>query len=80
MSTRKNLLDGLFFARLAGTSHAARLRAAMAVTMLDVFKSFASFADRLSDGSYMDNSHFAKLTRDCGRACHTPHAPLPWPW
>ncbi len=41
----------------------------MAATLLDVFRSFASFADRLSDGSYLDNSRFAKLTRDCARAC-----------
>jgi hypothetical protein len=40
----------------------------MSATLQDVFRSFATFSDRLSDGSYMNNSSFAKLARDCGRA------------
>ena len=42
--------------------------AAAPATLHDVFQTFASFGDRLSDGTYMDNTHFAKLTRDCGCA------------
>lgn len=34
--------------------------------LYDVFCTFASFADRLSDGTLMDGNKFAKLCRDCG--------------
>lgn len=36
--------------------------------LLRIFHSFATFGDRLADGSSMDNSRFAKLTRDTGSA------------
>jgi len=36
---------------------------------VQIFESFASFGDRLSNGALMDSKNFAKVARDCKRAC-----------